>query len=83
MTVHYNNSEMLLWFKYLLLALTLNLVDSNYEIANFDSIENSESCIEPEEATPESNCYCYNKPENDFEYTICKEPSVAGQSHYI
>ena len=83
MTVHYNNSEMLLWFKYLLLALMLNLVDSNYEIANIDSIKGPQSCIEPEEATPESICYCYNKPENDFEYTICKEPSVAGQSHYI
>ena len=74
MTVHYNNSEMLLQFKYLLLALMLNLVDSNYEVADIDSITNPQSCIEPEESTPESICYCYNKPENDFEYAICKEP---------
>ena len=50
----------------------LNFVDSNYEDADIDSIKNPQSCIEPEEVTPESKCYCYNKPETDFEYTICQ-----------
>ena len=33
-----------------------------------------EKCIKPDKVASDENCHCYNKPENDFEYAICKEP---------
>ena len=52
----------------------INFVDSNYEDADIDSIKSPQTCIKPDKVASESNCHCYNKPETDFEYTICKEP---------
>ena len=67
----YTNSKMLLQFKLLLFALVFHLVHSNNEDFDIDSTTSNESCTEPNEATSESNCYCYSQPEMDFEHSIC------------
>ena len=54
----YYNSNILLQFKILLIALIFKVVHSNYE--EFDK-----------GTAPESKCYCYNQPETNFEYSIC------------
>ena len=64
---------MMLQFKNFLLALIFQRVHSNnkdFEI-EIDSTTSYESCNDPDETASESNCYCYNEPEKDFEYSIC------------
>ena len=58
-------------FKILLFALSVHIVHSNYEDLEIDSTTSHEICVEPDEATSESNCFCYNEPEKDLEYSIC------------
>ena len=58
-------------FKILLFALSVHIVHSNYEDLEIDSTTSHEICVEPDEATSESNCFCYNEPEKNFEYSIC------------
>ena len=65
------NSKMMTKFKILLFALSVHIVHSNYEDLEIDSTTSHESCVEPDEATSESNCFCYNEPEKDLEYSIC------------
>ena len=62
---------MLQQFKILLLVLVFNLVHSNYENFESDSITSNDSCTESDETVSYSNCYCYNQPETEFEYSIC------------
>ena len=57
---------MMMQFKILLFAITVHIVHSE-----MDSTTSHESCIDPVETTSESNCFCYNEPEKDFEYSIC------------
>ena len=59
---------MMMQFKILLLVLIFHIVHSNFEM---DSTTSHESCVEPDETTSESNCFCYNEPEKDVEYSIC------------
>ena len=59
---------MMMQFKILLLVLIFHIVHSNFEM---DSSTSHESCVEPDETTSESNCFCYNEPEKDVEYSIC------------
>ena len=57
----------MLQFKILLLSVIFQRVHSNFEI-EIDSTTSYESCNDPVETASESNCYCYNEPEVDFEY---------------
>ena len=58
---------MMLQLKILLLALIFHCAHSNFE-SEIDSTKSYESCNDPVETASESNCYCYNEPEVDFEY---------------
>ena len=62
-----HNSNMTLQLTILFLALIFQRVLSNFEI-EIDPTTSFESCDDPVETAPESNCYCYNEPEVDFEY---------------
>ena len=62
---------MLPQFKIILLALIFHFAHSNSKDFDIESTTSNESCTEPNEATSESNCYCYSQPEMDFEYSSC------------
>ena len=57
--------------KILLLVLIFHIVHSIDKNLEKDSTTSHESCVEPDETMSESNCFCYNEPEKDFEYSIC------------
>ena len=57
--------------KILLLVLTFHIVHSSDKDLEMDSTTSHESCVDPDETTSESNCFCYNEPEKQFEYSIC------------
>ena len=65
------NSKMMMQSKLLVLVLILPIVHSSDKDLEMDSTTSHESCVEPDETTSESNCFCYNEPEKDFEYSIC------------
>jgi hypothetical protein len=62
---------MMTQFKIILLALTVNIVHSSDKDLEMDSNTSHDSCVDPNETISESNCFCYNEPEKDFEYSIC------------
>ena len=62
---------MMIQSKILLLVLIFHIVHSSDKDLEMDSTTSHESCIDPDETTSESNCFCYNEPEKDFEYSIC------------
>ena len=57
--------------KILLLVLIFHIVHSIDKNLEKDSTTSHESCVEPDETMSESNCFCYNEPEKQFEYSIC------------
>ena len=57
--------------KILLLVLILHIVYSSDKDLEMDSTTSHESCINSDETKSESNCFCYNEPEKEFEYSIC------------
>ena len=61
-------------YKTIFVGLLVTLVNSNYS-GPWD--DNQEDCDHPENMK-EKECFCYTTPENDFEYSICKEPSNLG-----
>ena len=62
---------MMMQFKILLLVLMLHIVHSIDKDLEMDSTTSHESCIDLDETKSESNCFCYNEPEKNFEYSIC------------
>ena len=65
------NSKMMIQSKIILLLPIFHIVHSSDKDLEIDSTTSHESCVEPDETTSESNCFCYNEPEKDFEYSIC------------
>ena len=68
--------------EFLYLGLVLHFALANYEYdysefdlnSNYNSKEAIEDCSEPENnKNSENGCFCYDEPENDIEYSICKE----------
>ena len=62
---------MMMQFKILVLVLILHIVDSKDKDLEIDSTTSHESCIDSDETKYESNCFCYNEPEKEFEYSVC------------
>ena len=62
---------MMMQCKSLLLLLIFHIVHSSDKDLEMDSTTSHESCVDPDETISESNCFCYNEPEKDFEYSIC------------
>ena len=63
---------MMLQFKLLPLVLIIHLVHSNSKDLEVDSTGSYASCIDSDdEMASDSNCYCYNQPEMNFEHSIC------------
>ena len=62
---------MMMKSKLLVLVLILPIVHSSDKDLEMDSTTSHESCDDPDETTSESNCFCYNEPEKQFEYSIC------------
>ena len=62
---------MMMQSKILLLLLIFHIVHSSDKDLEMDSTTSHESCVDPDETMSESNCFCYNEPEKDFEYSIC------------
>ena len=62
---------MMMQSKIILLLLILYIVHSIDKDLEMDSTTSHESCVDPDETTSESNCFCYNEPEKNFEYSIC------------
>ena len=60
-------------YKTIFVVLLCTLVKSNYS----GPWDNQEDCDHPENMK-EKECFCYTTPENDFEYSNCKEPSNLG-----
>ena len=52
----------------------LSFVSSNYD-GYEPSLSSSTECESHNTNSLESSCLCFDEPENDFEYQICKEPS--------
>ena len=65
------NSKVMMQSKILLLVLIFHIVHSSDKDLEMDSTTSHESCDDPDETTSESNCFCYNEPEKQFEYSIC------------
>ena len=70
---------LLLEFFYLglVFGLVLHFANSNYELdpnSNFNPNAAIEDCKSPESnQLSEKACFCYGKPENDMEYSLCKD----------
>ena len=62
-------------YKVLLLALLFTFATSNYS-----DFYPSSTNWHPN-STAESACHCYGKPENDFEYTVCKD-NLEGKGYF-
>ena len=69
----------MLLVEFLFVGLLLPFANSNYEYdydpnSNYDSNAKIEDCNGPENnKLSENECFCYNKPETDIPYSICKE----------
>ena len=65
--------------EFLFVGLILPFANSNYEYdydpnSNYDSNAMIEDCDGPEsDQLSETNCFCYDEPETDIPYSICKE----------
>ena len=74
---------MISFIEFLYLGLVLHFTSANYheyDYSEFDpnskynSDETIEDCNEPESnQNSENGCFCYDEPENDMAYSICKE----------
>ena len=65
-------------YRTIFVGLLVTLVNSNYS-GPWDNQENysgpwddQDDCNHPEKQLKEKKCFCYTKPENDFEWSICK-----------
>ena len=74
--------NMISFIEFLYLGLFLHFACANNEYdysefdpnSNYNSNEAIEDCNEPESnQNSENGCFCYDEPENDMEYSICKE----------
>ena len=58
----------------------LRFVNSNYKGSDHNSISSSDRDSENCKAEHERiSCFCYNEPENDFEYQICPNKHNPGK----
>ena len=76
---------MILLVEFFFVGLFLPFANSNYEYdydsnSNYDPNVTIEDCNGPE--TSENDCFCYDEPETDVPYSICKE-SVLPSGTYI
>ena len=77
----------MLLVKFFFVVMILPFANSNYEYdynpnSNYDPNAMIEDCNGPE--TSENSCFCYDKPETDVPYSICKESVVpSGKIMYI
>ena len=62
------------------LGLYFHFASSNYELdpsSNYNPNAAIEDCNWPESnQLSQKKCFCYSEPENDMEYSICKESGV-------
>ena len=66
----------MLLVEFYFVGLILPFANSNYEYdydpnSNYDPNVTIEDCNGPE--TSENGCFCYDEPETDIPYSICKE----------
>ena len=70
---------MMLLVEFYFVGLILPFANSNYEYdydpnSNYDSNAMIEDCNGPEnDQLSKTNCFCYDAPETDIPYSICKE----------
>ena len=72
---------MMLLVEFLFVALFLPLANSNYEYdydpnSSYDSNAIIENCNGPESDQLSETCFCYDKPETDNPYSICKKSTL-------
>ena len=72
--------NMMLMLELFYLGLYFHFASSNYELdpnSNYNPNAAIENCDGPESnQLSEKECFCYGEPENDMEYSICKESGV-------
>ena len=68
---------MMSFIEFFCLGLFLHFARSNYELnpnSNYNSNLAIEDCNLPKSnQLSEKECLCYDEPENDMEYSICKD----------
>ena len=69
----------MLLMKIIALISMLKFVCSNYKDFDQNLISSSDSDLESCTAEEETSCFCYGKPENDFEYKICPNKPNPGK----
>ena len=72
--------NMMLMLELFYLGLYFHFASSNYELdpnSNYNQNAAIKDCNGPESnQLSEKECFCYSEPENDMEYSICKESGV-------
>ena len=74
-----SSEKMMLLVEFYFVGLILPFANSNYEYdydpnSNYDSNAMIEDCNGPEnDQLSKTNCFCYDAPETDIPYSICKE----------
>ena len=60
----------------------LSFVSSNYE-GSESSLSSSTECESHNTNSLESSCLCFDEPENDFGYEICKDPGTVWNKDWL